>query len=101
VPLGLLVTEFIAKYFVISSDKNISAVYLKIELSKDYKKSCINFNIVDNIEQDVCVLLFPQNKTQEETIADVLISALLEQLEAEITCGFELNNKVAITFKDL
>lgn len=101
VPLGLLVTELISKYFSIASENIINNILIQIDLTKDHKKNSISLNIQDNLTKNICSQIFPKDKSEEESIADVLISALTEQLEGEIVCEFNNHNEITIEFEDL
>jgi len=96
VPLGLLLVEIFSKWMELCQDNKVSHIDFDVVLQKE---GLDDFSLVisDNSKVDakICEII------ESDNISAILISALVEQLEGEISAQFSKSNKVVLTFREL
>lgn len=99
VPVGLLVTECVSSYFNALEEIHNGAIKLSLSLEKDTKSNLITLLLEDDLEFDLCGRLSNSMK-KEESVSEVLIAALLDQINGELSYYFTSNNNIQLTFPD-
>jgi len=96
VPLGLLLVELFSKWMELCRSHSIPSVQFMISIDKliedefkltIYDSILVNLNLKDTLE--------------DTTIASILISALVDQLEGELSTSFSKNNELTAYFKEV
>lgn len=94
VSLGLYITEIY--YFWLNQLQNKDKVRLQLRLTEDKSNFSFCLKIKDDESEpfdDILELL------ETEDVSSTLISALIDQLEGELTQSFESGNQIELTFK--
>jgi two-component sensor histidine kinase len=99
VPFGLLLTEIVAIYLRYANENDAATIALTLNLSKEVIENTLHLTIEDELDTDLSAnILIGENSA--DNISNLFIEALLEQLNATLTCSFQSGNKLIVSFSE-
>lgn len=100
VPFGLLLTEIVTIYLNYASAKAVDTIALSIHLTMGGADNKLCLTIVDKLDCDLSAY-FKIEAHDANNVSNLLIEALLEQLNATLTCSFQAGNELTVTFLEV
>lgn len=96
VPFGLLLVEIFSKWMELCQTKKIRRIHFNISLEKN-RMDEFTLLVYDDSSLDIRLGEIVEN----DSISAILISALVDQLEGDLTANFVEFNKLSVNFKEL
>lgn len=96
VPLGLLLVEIFSKWMELCKLNAIGLIQFNISIQKN-ESDQLKLLIHDNSFVDLALC----ESLETDSIAAILISALVDQLEGDLACCFKEYNQLSVNFKEI